>query len=195
MDKKEIIAVWEKYLEVTEKKLSPKQKELDVDGDGDIEGDDLAALRSKKKGQKAEGKKVPCPKCEGKGCNHCDNKGYHMDEESCGSKHMRKEENEMVSIRRALDIMAERAMKAADKAHTKGATKPEEIMDKESPKSKEFAAQSTDKDGEPHKDFDEKGHDDMEKAGRAVKSQAAARRGDNLNNGDSKSPEKVKDNS
>jgi len=23
-------------------------------------------------------KKVPCPKCEGKGCAHCDNKGYHM---------------------------------------------------------------------------------------------------------------------
>ncbi len=29
--------------------LSPKQKKLDVDGDGDIEGDDLADLRNKKK--------------------------------------------------------------------------------------------------------------------------------------------------
>jgi hypothetical protein len=29
--------------------LSPKQKQLDVDKDGDIEGDDLAALRAKKK--------------------------------------------------------------------------------------------------------------------------------------------------
>ena len=29
--------------------LTPKQKELDVDGDGDIEGDDLADLRNKKK--------------------------------------------------------------------------------------------------------------------------------------------------
>jgi hypothetical protein len=193
MDKKEIIAVWEKYLEVTEKKLSPKQKELDVDGDGDIEGDDLAALRAKKKGQKAEAK-MKCPKCDGKGCDHCNDTGYHtQDESSCGK--MRKEETEILSIRHALKIMAERAVKAADKAHTKGATKPEEIMDKESPKSKEFAAQSTDKDGEPHKDFDEKGHDDMEKAGRAVKSQAPARKGDNLNNGDSKSPEKVKDNS
>jgi len=29
--------------------LTPKQKKLDVDGDGDIEGDDLADLRNKKK--------------------------------------------------------------------------------------------------------------------------------------------------
>ena len=40
-------------------------------------------------------KKVPCPKCEGKGCAHCDEKGYHMSkvEASCGSddKKSRKE--------------------------------------------------------------------------------------------------------
>ena len=40
-------------------------------------------------------KKVPCPKCEGKGCAHCDEKGYHMSkvESSCGSdgKKSRKE--------------------------------------------------------------------------------------------------------
>ena len=29
---------------------------------------------------KVEGK-MECPKCEGKGCSHCDNKGYHMKEE------------------------------------------------------------------------------------------------------------------
>ena len=23
-------------------------------------------------------KKVECPKCKGKGCDHCDNKGYHL---------------------------------------------------------------------------------------------------------------------
>ena len=43
----------------------------------------------------SEAKKVPCPKCEGKGCAHCDNKGYHMTkvESSCGSdgKKSRKE--------------------------------------------------------------------------------------------------------
>lgn len=35
-----------------EEKLSPKQKELDVDKDGDIEADDLAALRNRKKSEK-----------------------------------------------------------------------------------------------------------------------------------------------
>ena len=46
-----------------------------------------------------DAKKVPCPKCEGKGCAHCDNKGYHMSkvESSCGSdgKKSRKESVEL----------------------------------------------------------------------------------------------------
>jgi len=33
----------------TTKKMSPKQKKLDVDKDGKLEGSDFAALRSKKK--------------------------------------------------------------------------------------------------------------------------------------------------
>ncbi len=45
--------------------------------------------------KEAGSKKVPCPKCEGKGCAHCDEKGYHMSkvESSCGSddKKSRKE--------------------------------------------------------------------------------------------------------
>lgn len=31
--------------------------------------------------------KMECPKCEGKGCGHCDNKGYHMNEELKGDQH------------------------------------------------------------------------------------------------------------
>jgi len=40
------------------------------------------AISKKEKGEKPknEEKKVECPKCEGKGCDHCDNKGYHMSE-------------------------------------------------------------------------------------------------------------------
>ena len=49
MDRKEIQGIWDAFQAVQEKKLSDKQKELDVDGDGDIEGDDFAALRKKKK--------------------------------------------------------------------------------------------------------------------------------------------------
>ena len=45
--------------------------------------------------KEAGSKKVPCPKCEGKGCAHCDEKGYHISkvESSCGSddKKSRKE--------------------------------------------------------------------------------------------------------
>ena len=51
----------------------------------------------------SEAKKVPCPKCEGKGCAHCDGKGYHMSkvESSCGSdgKKSRKESVEESTIK------------------------------------------------------------------------------------------------
>jgi hypothetical protein len=60
---------------------------------------------------------------------------------------------------------------------TKGATKPEGIMDKESPKSKEFAKQH-DADNPEMVADDEKGHVDATKAGRAVGKQAPTRGGE-----------------
>ena len=78
MDHKEIQSIWDAFQSVQEKKLSAKQKELDVDNDGDIEGDDLAALRNnKKKLKRGVTEKSDCPKCNGKGCDHCDGKGVH----------------------------------------------------------------------------------------------------------------------
>lgn len=76
-----------------------------------------------------------------------------------------------------------------DKSHKKDATKPEGIMDKEPASSKKFAADhaKSDKDIE---DYEEKGHDDATKAGRATK-QAPARPGD-IRKGDLK-PETPKD--
>ena len=59
-------------------------------------------------------------------------------------------------------------------AHYKGATAPEGIMDKESKGSKDFAAKHT----KVVDNTDEKGHNDMEKAGRATK-KSPMRRGDN----------------
>ena len=47
-----ILNVWQEAA-VKQEKLSAKQKKLDVDGDGEIEGSDLAKLR--KKGAKKEG--------------------------------------------------------------------------------------------------------------------------------------------
>ena len=232
MDLESMKKVWEAYLEVVEKKLSPKQKELDVDKDGDIEGDDLAALRAKKAKKTDEsscGKdrmkkendngddddddddddKVECPKCKGKGCKHCDGKGYHEEavkeeapadpikgapmrkgDKKNGDKSMAQDYPELT---REFAEVLERAVASPDKKHTKGATKPEGLLDKESPKSKEFVDQH--KVDTAYTDFEEKGHDDVHKAGQAVKSQSPARRGDNLGNGDSKSPTKVKDNS
>lgn len=40
----------------------------------------LDLLEGKKVAVEDEGEKVECPKCEGKGCDHCDDKGYHMAE-------------------------------------------------------------------------------------------------------------------
>jgi len=216
MDLESMKKVWEAYLEVTEKKLSPKQKELDHDGDGDIEGDDLAALRAKKAKKKDEsscGKdrmkkendngdddddKEECPKCKGKGCDHCDNKGYHMKEEApadciSGAPARKGDKKNSDKMQKEFVEVLERAVASPDSKHTKGATKPEGLLDKESPKSKEFVDMH--KVDNTYTDFEEKGHDDVAKAGRAVKSQASSRRGDNLGGGDSKSPEKVKDNS
>lgn len=40
----------------------------------------LDLLEGKKVTVEDDGEKVECPKCEGKGCDHCDDKGYHMAE-------------------------------------------------------------------------------------------------------------------
>jgi len=76
-----------------------------------------------------------------------------------------------------------------DKSHTKGATKPEGIMDKEPESSKKFAADHAKSDKEIE-DKEEKGHDDASAAGRITK-QAPARAGD-IRKGDLK-PEMPKD--
>ena len=55
-----------------EKKLFGNQKKIDANKDGKITGEDFAMLRDEEK--KA---KIKCPKCDGKGCDHCNNEGYH----------------------------------------------------------------------------------------------------------------------
>lgn len=75
------------------------------------------------------------------------------------------------------------------KSHTKGATKPEGIMDKEPESAKKFAADHAKSDKEME-DKEEKGHDDATAAGRVTK-QAPARAGD-IRKGDLK-PEMPKD--
>lgn len=67
-------------LEEAKKKMDPVgDADADIDNDGDVDdSDEYLHKRRKaiKKSMKNE-EKTECPKCEGKGCNHCDNKGYH----------------------------------------------------------------------------------------------------------------------
>lgn len=63
-----------------------------------------------------------------------------------------------------------------DKKHTKGATKPEGLLDKESPRSRQFVKDHEKSDKEIE-DKEMKGHEDATKAGRVTK-QAPARRGE-----------------
>lgn len=230
MDKKIIEGIWKAFQEVQEKKLSQAQKKhFDKDNDGDIDDADMALLNKKKKTDEAScGKdrtkneaKTTCPKCDGKGCDHCDDKGYHTEEAELEEVKMgdtgwrktdvrkdaqgnvvktknvaqnlakkgarqasslKKEESEWLSdLAAKLDEIEELSEKK-DK-HTKGATEPEGLLDKESPKSKEFVDQH--KVDNTYTDFEEKGHKDASKAGRATK-QSPARRGDNLSSGDKK---------
>jgi len=70
------------------------EKQKGLDGKACWKGYKLAG--TKKKGGKTvdncvkEEKKEKCPKCEGKGCGHCDDKGYHMKE------YFEKEDGKMV---------------------------------------------------------------------------------------------------
>ena len=67
--------------------------------------------------------------------------------------------------------------------HTKGATPPEGIMDKESPKSKEFYKDHQKSDPK-WENLEDEGHDDVSKAGRGVKSQSPNRMGRDNRKGD-----------
>lgn len=63
------------------KKMDPVgDADSDIDNDGDVDDSD-EYLHNRRKAIKKSMKeqKVECPKCEGKGCNHCDDKGYHME--------------------------------------------------------------------------------------------------------------------
>ena len=225
MDLDSMKKVWEAYLEVTEKKLSPAQKKhLDQDKDGDIDGQDFAALRAKKAKKTDEGScgshrktkqegKMECPKCKGEGCDHCDGKGYHMSEEKIdeagcaddikqaptrkGDNRNGEKSISKVPPEGAIYKEFVEVLERAIAPADKQHTKgatPTETMDD---KIKGKAAKDFVKKHEIDKsfsDFEEKGHQDAADAGRAT-SHSKPRRGDNLKNGDGTTPKKVVDNS
>ena len=67
-------------------------------------------------------------------------------------------------------------------------TAPEGMYDKESPKSKKFVKDHEAGSEKKYEDWEETSEKDAVKAGKAVKSQSPARRGDNLKVGDNAMP-------
>ena len=132
--------------------------------------EDAGGPAAKLKGESVEeGEKEECPKCEGKGCEHCDDKGYHMvKKETYGNKKVK--ESALFSDAELAAI--EEKMQPND---TGGS--PEGIMDKESPKSKQFA-KDHEKSDKKFEDMEAKSEEDAAKAGRGVKSQSPTRRGE-----------------
>lgn len=145
----------EKYSEVNEKKLTGNQHKLDMDKDGDIDGDDFKHMRNKKKTNEDE--VVMNPKNKK---NNADSKDTMAMESTLPPVYTR--------------IMEERAK------HYKGATKPEDWDEKEKNNKgamdmkKDMAVDTNDK----ISNYDELGHDDASKAGRATNT-AKSRPGDN----------------
>ena len=114
-----------------------------------------------------EGDKEECPKCQGEGCDHCDGTGYHVKAESVQLDTSLFTEEELARIQEK--------------------TAGEPFMSTASEGEKKFF--------DDHKKSDPKlenpgDHENSDKAGKAVKSQAPNRGADNLSNGDSKSPGK-----
>ena len=121
-----------------------------------------------------------CPKCEGKGkingkeCDHCGGKGWHPKESY--SKKMK--ESNLFSA----DELAAIEEKASG----------EEFMSTSSPKEKKVMANHKAGSDKKYEDYEDASQKDASSAGRAVKSQSSARRGDNLKVGDNGMPTPTK---
>ena len=129
-------------------------------------GDALEPVNNRTAKLKEEDKEE-CPKCEGKGCSHCDDKGYHM-KESTGLDTSLFSESELAALEE----------KAAG----------EEFMSTSSAGEKKFA--------KDHEKSDPKlanvgDHENSDKAGKVTKQSAARNGADNLGNGDSKTAGKL----
>lgn len=169
----EILKIAEAYKQMQKektKKLDPVGKaDADIDNDGDTDSSD-EYLHNRRKAIKKSMK----------------------DESSCST--MKKES---VDIDDIWELFSDEELEKLEKSglfeksgsyndkHIKGATKPEEIDDKDSPKSREFAKKH-DKSDDNYEDMVTVSHKDSIKAGSAAVKRSPARTGDNLTNGDTK---------
>lgn len=199
MDLKSMKSVWEAYLEVQEgKKLSAKQKKhMDKDNDGDIDAKDMEMLKKEEAVEEANEpadcvKGAPARKGDKKNSEASDLKK--VDESALlGELATMLEAIEEVKMKGKKHPQKDFPLGSSDldpeatpehKKHTKGEAGPEGLLDKESKSGEDFVKlhQKSDPDLE---NKEEEGHDDVSKAGRAVKSQAPARSGgDNIKSGD-----------
>lgn len=189
----------DEYLKNRRKKVSSSVKsQQDEDCDCDLTDE----KEPKKKVSKKEGK-MECPKCKGEGCDHCEGKGYHMKEEVESLEDMvlptartvakwtefseKYDEVNSKGKKRPQDMpIGQSSIRDVDSnKQTKGSTPPEGIMDKESPKSKEFYKDHQKSDPK-WENLEDEGHDDVSKAGRGVKSQSPNRMGRDNRSGDTK---------
>ena len=178
------------------------RKDKDIDNDGDVDSSDEYlhkkrkatddAIDAKKEAVDAEGEEVaPAPKKKEK---VVDTKRAQSTKDIKHNDHTSDKKAEIskiesVDTREAFIAMWSQIEEAKDPK--KGATAPEEIDSKESPKSKEFIAKHKQSD-KKIEDAEEEGRDVTFKAGGKTMKQAGARNGtDNLANGD-KSPVKGK---
>jgi len=188
--------------EMRKKQMDPVGKADADSSDKYLHNRRKAISKSMKK--ENDDKVTECPSCEGSMENHEPECPKAKNESSCNSK-TRKEEVEQVDYNNQpvvseqwgfgeviettdeglnvyfdhgveFNVPVESLTFLEQKKHTKGATAPEGLLDKESPRSKQFVKdhQKSDKEIE---DKEMKGHEDATKAGRATK-QAPARPGE-----------------
>ena len=142
------------------KKKFDDRKDKDIDNDGDVDDSDKFLHKRRKAIGKAMDDEEEAPKKKKKVVGNDGEK-----------------KAEISKIGEATDELLN-MIETAAKQQKSNATKPEEIMDKESPKSKEFA-NAHKKSDKKIEDNEEDGHDKTFKAGQATKAKSGKRPQDN----------------
>lgn len=213
----QLLKLAEAYKKMKEAELDPVgQADADIDNDGDVDSSDKYLHKRRKAIKKAMSQdESSCGKMKKEEVEEVDEAKYgdtgwkrtkgqrkdqygntvknvakHLAKQGAKTAETQKEDADLFSDAEIERLEEMGVVFEKKDAHTKGATAPEGIMDKESPKSKEFAAAHDKSD----KEFEDKvyaSHKDSVKAGAPAVKQSPARSGDKLNNGDSKQPPKV----
>jgi hypothetical protein len=167
------------------KKAAEKKKKDAKDGDDEKEDDKEEVDESNCKTRKEEDEEE-CPKCKGKGCDHCDGTGTHK---------VKKENPAIVALSqkkvKESALFSEEELAALEekmKQPNDTGTPPEPFMSTSSPNDKKQMAAHKAGSDKKLEDYEEMGEMDAAKAGKGGPGQSSARKGDNLKNGDNAMP-------